>query len=156
MFRKNRRMLLQNEATDKSAKHDKKIRRNRRLTIIAGLFLLLGIGIAAVNIHVNNVEKRQSAVIIKKKPSIIFFYKDDCPYCKKVFTSLLAQKDTGANIQLVNLNGKFNHDRYKGDYLINSVPTFVLLNEKGQEVKRYSGSNMKKIQQLINQIKDYE
>lgn len=58
------------------------------------------------------------------------------------------------NIQLVNLNSKYNHDRYKGEYLISAVPTFVLLNKDGKETERYVGSDMSKIQKLIDQVKE--
>ena len=139
MFRKNRSVILQNNQTQKI---DKRINHQRLIKRLAVIH------------HVNSVENNRQAVFIKKKPSVIFFYKDDCKYCNKIFINVLAEKETGANIQLVNLNSKYNRERYKGEYLLEKVPTFVLLDKNGKEIERYAGSNMSKAQKLIDKAKD--
>lgn len=154
MFRKNRSVILQNNQTQKIDKRINHQRLIKRLAVIASLFFVLLIGYGAVIHHVNSVENNRQAVFIKKKPSVIFFYKDDCKYCNKIFINVLAEKETGANIQLVNLNSKYNRERYKGEYLLEKVPTFVLLDKNGKEIERYAGSNMSKAQKLIDKAKD--
>ena len=155
MFRKNRSVILQNNQTKKIDKSIKNRKLIKRLAIIASLFLLLLAGYGGVIHHVNSIENSKRAVFIQKKTSLIFFYKDDCKYCNKIFINVLAEKEMNkVNIQFVNLNSKYNHDRYKGEYLISAVPTFVLLNKDGKETERYVGSDMSKIQKLIDQVKE--
>ncbi len=77
MFKKNRSVILQNNQTKKIDKAIKNRNLIKRLAIIAGLFLLLLAGYGGVIHHVNSVENSKRAVFIQKKPSLIFFYKDD-------------------------------------------------------------------------------
>lgn len=114
------------------------------------LFLLLLAGYSSY--HVTQVERDRSAKVVKKEPSVVMFYRDNCPDCHKVFSQVLAAKDAGIPIQFFNT---MSTDRkkvlnYLKEYEVEEVPTFILLDQDGDEITRYAGTNMSKINALLH------
>lgn len=135
----------------KSIKH--KIKRQKIIKIsIAGLGIiaLLFLGLAIYGkAHVVQVEHDRNAVTLKRRASLVLFYRDNCPDCNKIFAQVLAAKDAGIPVQFVNTLNQKNRENYLDDYDIKVVPTFILLDINGEEVVRYSGTNTKKINELL-------
>lgn len=114
------------------------------------LFLLLLTGYSSY--HVAQVERDRSAKVVRKEPSVVMFYRDNCPDCHKVFSQVLAAKDAGIPIQFFNT---MSTDRkkvlnYLKEYEVEEVPTFILLDQDGDEITRYSGTDMNKINALLH------
>ncbi|WEV41277.1 thioredoxin family protein [Lactobacillus sp. ESL0681] len=83
------------------------------------------------------------------EPTTIFFYKDNCPACQRIFKTVYLEKFLKRkNIQIVNLNQVENR-HYISEFDLHEVPTFIHY-EFGQETNRYSGINKREIQEVIN------
>ena len=139
------------------AEYRRRYRRNYLLRVI--IFIAIGVALffggrsAYRNLSVNNIERDRSAVIVKKRLSMVFFYRDDCPDCHKIFKTVYLAKQANAPIQFVNLSGSQNR-KYKSIYHLKTVPTFVLLNNQGTEITRYSGTNLKRVNNLLKHLKE--
>lgn len=122
---------------------------------IATVILLIG-GVYSYHNHVISTENnRQVVTIDRNAPSVVFFYKDTCPDCQKVFLQVMLNKDFKAkNIQFVNLNNQANR-HYIIEYGLKTVPTFVVL-KNGREVRRYAGTKHIEIKQIFNELNGHE
>ncbi|RMC38113.1 MULTISPECIES: conjugal transfer protein TraF [unclassified Lactobacillus] len=121
----------------------------KRLVLIASLFLILGIAIIGVNNYIAKEREDRSAVKIEKKASILFFYRDDCPNCKHVFLLVNLFEKLGTPVQYINTNNGQNHEKAINNYHVSAVPTFILINRNGNEIKRYTGSNFDNIRKFF-------
>lgn len=138
---------------------EKKVKRRK---IIRNILIILGIlitcwglfGLYSVG-HVASVEKDRSAVTIKKKQSVILFYRDNCSDCHKIFGQVLAAKEAGVPVQLINTNNKQNREKYLSLYGVKVVPTFVMLDQYGNEEDRYEGTNAHQIDQILKRAGGY-
>lgn len=76
------------------------------------------------------------------KPIFIDFYADWCSYCKELNESTLSdpnvKKKLNRDYVKVDINTDQNPD-LSSRYKIYSLPTIVILNSNGQEIKRYEG-----------------
>lgn len=76
------------------------------------------------------------------KNVFIDFYADWCPYCKeldeKTFKDTRVQDKLSQNYVAVKINTDDNPE-LASKYKVYSLPTLVILNSDGQEVKRYNG-----------------
>ncbi|KAF5069009.1 Thiol:disulfide interchange protein DsbD [anaerobic digester metagenome] len=80
----------------------------------------------------------------KSTDKLVFidFYADWCPYCKeldeKTFPEARVQQKLSQNYVAVKVNTD-NNPELASKYKIYGLPTVVILNSDGQELKRYSG-----------------
>lgn len=120
--------------------------------ITAGMFSVLAIGAGKYMKQMDVVarENNRQSVVIKKKKSVLFFYRDNCPDCKKIFGQVydVAQKNPG-KVQFINTNNKKNHEKYLTKYKVEYVPTFIVLDDNGNEISRYTGTNTGKITEQL-------
>ena len=120
--------------------------------ITVGMFSILAIGAGKYmkQMDMTARENNRQSVVIKKKQSVLFFYRDDCPDCQKIFEQVynLSQKNSG-KVQFINTNNKKNHEKYLTKYSVKYVPTFIVLDEKGGEVSRYTGTDREKIAEQL-------
>lgn len=76
------------------------------------------------------------------KNVFIDFYADWCPYCKeldeKTFQDTAVQEKLSQSYVAVKINTDDNPE-LASKYKVYSLPTLVILNSDGQELKRYSG-----------------
>lgn len=139
------------------AEYSRRYRRNYLLRVIIlivlGTILFFGGCSAYRNLSVTNTERDRSAVVVKKRLSMVFFYRDDCPDCHKIFKTVYLAQQAKVPIQFVNLSGSRNR-KYKNIYHLKTVPTFVLLNNHGTEISRYSGTNLKRVSNLLKHLKE--
>ncbi|WEV52107.1 thioredoxin family protein (plasmid) [Lactobacillus sp. ESL0731] len=153
----NPRLRQQREAEKRDRK--KRLKHNlfkkigKRLAILVSLFFMLFIGISIENSHINQTRTNRSAVRIKRKNSILFFYRDDCADCKKVFPLISIMHDLGSPIQFINTKNALNHEKSIVEFHIKTVPTLILIDNSGTEINRYSGSNIKNIKTFIKNNK---
>lgn len=100
-----------------------------------------------VHNYINFVEKKQNVVTIdKKKNKTLFFYRDDCKDCQKVFHHVYWKNVFNKNIEFVNMNQKMNR-KYIKEYDLKSVPSFVNKNEI------YSGTKISDIDHIMENNK---
>ena len=116
---------------------------------IFGIAFLIAVLIYSYQIDLAETEYDSSTVEIEKESSIIFFYRSDCPDCHKIFKKVYWAELKGVPLQLVNLRNTSNR-KYIKEYNLKTVPTFVLINKKGTEARRYSGTNFKKIDAFLS------
>lgn len=116
---------------------------------IFGIAFLIAVLTCYYQIDLAETEYDSSTVEIEKEPSIIFFYRSDCPDCHKIFKKVYWAELKGVPLQLVNLRNTSNR-KYIKEYNLKTVPTFVLINKKGTEARRYSGTNFKKIDAFLS------
>lgn len=85
----------------------------------------------------------------KHEDTTIFFYKDNCNQCRKIFEQVYLDKFLWhKNIQFVNLN-QIENRHYISEFQLKSVPTFIhYFNEK--KTKQYSGTDRNRIEKIIN------
>ncbi len=133
---------------------------NREISIMlglitAGIFSVLAIGAGKYmkQMDVTVRENNRQSVVIKKKRSVLFFYRDDCGDCQKIFEQVynLSQKNPG-KVQFINTNNKKNHEKYLTKYSVKYVPTFIALNENGVEISRYTGIKSEKISEQLKKV----
>lgn len=132
---------------------ESKINKWQIIRKICLFILLVVIFFAVIDFHYQidlaETEYDSSTVEIEKEPSIIFFYRSDCPDCHKIFKKVYWAELKGVPLQLVNLRNTSNR-KYIKEYNLKTVPTFVLINKKGTEARRYSGTNFKKIDAFLS------
>ena len=92
-------------------------------------------------------EKERTPVKLTGTKNVtLFFYRDDCRDCQKVFDDVYWQKISGQKLIFINMNNQSNR-RYIGKYDLVSVPTFI------KNHHRYVGTNLSKINQVIREDK---
>ncbi|KJY59091.1 hypothetical protein JF75_05510 [Lactobacillus kimbladii] len=123
----------------------------RRLAILASLFLILWGAWSIEKGHITHERVDRSAVQIKKKTSVLFFYRDNCPDCKHVFPLVSVLKDLGSPIQFINVNNRMNHSKARQVYHVKAVPTFILINKQRKVLSSYTGSDLRSIKKFITQ-----
>lgn len=128
-------------------------------TAITGLILAVFIAITGIlcgqfvkGKEIEQAENSRNYTVIKKEKSVIFFYRDNCPDCQKIFAQVY-NASKKRSIQFVNTNNQENRDAYLKKYQIQYVPTFVLTDKYGKEVGRYIGTDKKKIEQILSESK---
>lgn len=113
-----------------------------------GLIFLIGIMIVIVlilsgQLMIQHQEKKRTPVKLADTRDItLFFYRDDCSDCQKIFDDVYWEKISGQKLIFINMNNQSNR-QYIEKYDLVSVPTFI------KNHKRYAGTNLKKINQLI-------
>lgn len=123
------------------------------INCILGIAFFIAVLNCSYQIDLAQTEYSSSTVEIEKEPSIIFFYRSDCPDCHKIFKKVYWAEIKGVPLQLVNLRNTSNR-KYIEEYNLKTVPTFVLTNKKGAETRRYSGTNFKKVDAFLNTISE--
>lgn len=99
--------------------------------------MILSITAAATNSYlVNQENKREIVQLEKNDQKILFFYRDDCPDCKRVFKQVYLLGSIKGEPITINLNQEKNR-KYISAYNIDQVPTIIQKNEE----KRYEGSS---------------
>lgn len=111
------------------------------------LLLLLGILISLIGgsiVRMNAFEKSKMPIELSSKTEkSVVFYRDDCSECQSIFPLLYYHNLFKNDLVFVNMNQPLNR-RYIQKYNLKSVPTIVKNDE------HYSGTNKKKIRQLIH------
>ncbi len=131
-----------------------KISKKVRITTLVSLMLVLG-GISLFLFMVKqnekamlNQEKERAAVVLADNETrVLFFYKDTCADCQKVYPTVYEEDQGENNIVFINLNQPKNR-HYIKTYTLEKVPTFVT------PKRRYVGTDTRKIQQLIAENND--
>lgn len=114
--------------------------------VIQGLVVLVLIFVALVMGMYGNYRSKGYVDLEKNEPEIVVFYRSDCSTCKKVYPKITVKAAQDfKNPRFVNLAGKQNR-KYIKQYKIKSVPTTINLKTN----KRYSGSNLEKIDHVMN------
>ena len=97
---------------------------------------------------IQHQEKERISVKLTNTQNVtLFFYRDDCRDCQKVFDDVYWQKISGQKLIFINMNNQSNR-RYIGKYDLVSVPTFI------KNHHRYVVTNLSKINQLIREDKN--
>nr|WP_207702647.1 thioredoxin domain-containing protein [Enterococcus sp. 665A]MBO1340288.1 thioredoxin [Enterococcus sp. 665A] len=73
----------------------------------------------------------------------IFFYRDDCSDCKKVFPIVYFNRISNKNVILVNMNNPTNR-KYISKFELKSVPTFA----KGDN--QYVGIDQEQVKKILS------
>ncbi len=126
-------------------------RKKTIITIITSLVLVVGILISADYLYTQNVRDRKEYVSLAnvKNDEILFFYRDDCPHCRKVFPRVLHAKVVGGKkIKLINMNQQKNR-KYISKYDLVTVPTYLKKNKKGRYVM-YTGTAKSTLDEILN------
>ncbi|MBW7793643.1 thioredoxin domain-containing protein [Enterococcus faecalis] len=132
----------------------RKISKKVRITTLISLMLVLG-GISLFLFMVKQNEKamlnqekgRAAVVLADNETRVLFFYKDTCADCQKVYPTVYEEDQGENNIVFINLNQPKNR-HYIKTYTLEKVPTFVT------PKRRYVGTDTRKIQQLIAENND--
>lgn len=120
--------------------------------IVVTTILFFAIGMTAFKVYKTQIlepQNNQSTVTVQKKASVIYFYRNDCVYCKRVFPIVKILSSLKLPVQYVNTNNRINRMMAKTRYKISAVPTFIVIDKNGNEKGRYSGSDFKKIKKLF-------
>lgn len=100
------------------------------LFFVAGLIVIIGAG---TNLFLESQERMQSVVDLKNvDEETLFFYRDDCPDCQKIFKQVYLSGVISGEQKNINLNQEKNR-KYISYYKIDQVPTII------QKDKRYEG-----------------
>lgn len=156
MYSKNSHIVQSNIEHNKQKKINERNYKLKNLFIVIAIiaaFLIVGGGYKA---YLTHAENNQQTVQVKRQASVVFFYKTNCPYCKEVFPEVLLAHQTGTDVQFVNMDNPINKHKYDDEFMVDRVPTFVLLNAKGQEVNRYVGTDNNKIKEIFGLVQEYK
>lgn len=100
---------------------------------------------------IQHQEKKRTPVKLTNTQNVtLFFYRDDCRDCQKVFDDVYWQKISGQKLIFINMNSQSNR-RYigkYGKYDLVTVPTFI------KNHHRYVGTNLSRINQVIREDKN--
>lgn len=108
----------------------------------AALILFLLLFVAAAFIYLDHQEVKQDVVQLQNiDQEVVFFYRDDCPDCQKIFNKVYLSGAVSSDQINVNLKQEKNR-KYISSYNIDQVPTII---HKG---KRYVG--VKEIKKFLN------
>lgn len=105
---------------------------------------------AAATIYLEIQEKKQDVIQLENVDSeTIFFYRDDCPSCNKIFKRVYVSGLLKGNQKNVNLNQEKNR-KYISTFDIEQVPTIIQKGNRyeGQkEIKKFikGGSNSREV-----------
>lgn len=101
--------------------------------------------------YVKEEERKQSVVQVDKNfaTEYLFFYRDDCPSCKKIFKHMVVERDIYRKpIKFINTN-QIKNRKYIGEFEINYVPTIVKI-RYGKKMNSYTGTNLYEINSLLD------
>lgn len=108
----------------------------------AALILFFLLFVSAVFIYLDHQEGKQDVVQLQNiDQEVVFFYRDDCPDCQKIFNQVYLSGAASGDQINVNLKQEKNR-KYISSYNIDQVPTII---HKG---KRYVG--VKEINKFLN------
>lgn len=111
--------------------------------------LLVGTVIGADFLYTDFTRKTNVYVPLNnvKDNDILFFYRDDCSSCKKIFQQVLHEKIIKRrSIKFINMNNKKNQ-KYIERFQIRTVPIF-LKRKKDNKYTMYIGSSQK----ILNRV----
>ncbi|ONG73326.1 thiol reductase thioredoxin [Bacillus cereus] len=110
-------------------------------TMIFAFFTLNQYGVQANEKQeaTNEITINQLDDKIYNNEAFIYFYKPDCPYCKKANNDIFkAAKDANVELYQIDLSKKENKRLWQ-DYNIGGTPTIIHFN-KGEEFERIEGA----------------
>jgi thioredoxin-related protein len=87
-------------------------------------------------------EELETAAKKKHKPYIVDFSTSWCGYCKKFDREVMPDSSFSSLVNQQFLFGRVDGDAQKDivvKYKVRGYPTFIIFNEKGEEIKRFSG-----------------
>jgi thioredoxin-related protein len=87
-------------------------------------------------------EELETAAKKKHKPYIVNFSTSWCGYCKKFDREVMPDSSFSSLVNQQFLFGRVDGDAQKATvakYKVRGYPTFIIFNEKGEEIKRFSG-----------------
>lgn len=96
--------------------------------IIKILLVLCIAGIVGIGFNFYQTEHSKAVITTIKEDKINFFYRDDCPDCKKIFKQVYLHNLINHDVQFINLNQEKNR-KYIDEYNIHTVPTFIYKNK---------------------------
>lgn len=113
-----------------------------KIIVVAIFFLFLAYMLTSFK-HMK--AQQDSFVQLEAQPKeTLFFYRKDCPDCKKVLPGVERSALLKKNVIFVNLSIEENRTYIK-KYSLRSVPTFITQKE------RYEGTNNKKIKTILEE-----
>ena len=82
------------------------------------------------------------------KPLLVYFYSENCPYCRQMDTYVLSDKEVETFINRNFVYSTVDIDNDEGDlisekYRLHVTPSFLLLDKNGKEIHSFSGSRDK-------------
>lgn len=119
-------------------------RKKRRVLCLVLFFVcsFIALGLGGFMIRMKAQEHSREVVILQKEePQVLFFYREDCPDCQKVFPWIYWQSLWKKEVVFINLNQPKNRN-YITEYQLTSVPTVIT------PYGRYAGTDRKKIEKL--------
>lgn len=117
------------------------------MLVLGGISLFLFMVKQNEKAMLNQEKERAAVVLADNETRVLFFYKDTCADCQKVYSTVYEEDQGENNIVFINLNQPKNR-HYIKTYTLEKVPTFVT------PKRRYVGTDTKKIQQLIAENND--
>lgn len=131
----------------------------KEIGVLLGVIVAVALAVVAAiagqsvkSLEVKNFENSRKFVAIKKEKSVLFFYRDNCPDCQKIFAQVYTASKI-QKVQFINTNNLENRDKYLGKYNIEYVPTFIVTDKNGKEQTRYTGTDSKKIKKILSEAK---
>lgn len=108
--------------------------------VVIGLIALI---MFVTHSYVDYVEAKQEVVTISEdNDKTLFFYRDDCADCQKIFHHVYWQNVFGKDIEFINMNQDENI-KYTTIYDLEELPTFINGNQQ------YSGTDLTEIDKVI-------
>lgn len=129
-----------------------KMTTKKKLLIILGIIIVMVGTLMSSDYFITiNTRDKQEYVAIKapKDGEIIFFYRDDCPHCRKVFPDVFHEKKLGKNIKLVNMNNRRNR-KYITQYYLKTVPSYAVYQKNG-DYKLYHGTKKSTLKKVLGE-----
>ncbi len=140
----------------------------KKLLLILGIVIAAVLVIYAVSSSQNNNDSQSQTVNLKwytdinpalqeaqktNKQVFIDFYADWCPYCKELDKNTFPDPKVSAILAQKYVLVKINTDQnpaLASQYQVYGLPTMVILNSNGQEIKRITGYVTP--EQMLNQL----
>ncbi|MEW4403883.1 thioredoxin family protein [Enterococcus sp. AN402] len=120
---------------------------NRRKKCVFLFVFLVFLIIGLIGYGCFRQEKSLAVVSSIQEEKIVFFYRDDCPDCQKVFLQVYLWDLLHQDIQFINLNQEENW-RFLSQYNVYSVPTFIYRDHT------YAGTNRQAIGDFLEKRSD--
>ncbi|WP_314576450.1 thioredoxin family protein [Enterococcus gilvus] len=118
----------------------------RRLILLFVPFFFVGIAMSGVFFAMKQTEENREQVWLSKpaiRGKIVFFFRDDCGDCQKIFFQVFAHSLIHKDVLFVNLNQEKNR-RYIHTFDLQSVPTLV----RGS--KRVVGTKQEQLTKILD------
>lgn len=131
------------------------------------IFTLTFVASCAKNADNTNNDRKDDVVLVEEDgktikldvsegiPTVIDFYATWCEPCKKIepeYKALKAKYSDKLNFMTVDID---QQPDVSNQFNINVVPTFVFLDENGNEVYRFEGADSQQLNDMIKQLADY-